>query len=60
MPVTFFMGLYDFNSLGGGIILGVRKPVIKAHGASNEESIKNVTGMILNLAQNKEAYAGRV
>ena len=58
--VAHLMGLYDFNSLGGGIILGVRKPVIKAHGASNEESIKNVTGMILNLAQNKEAYAGRL
>ena len=54
------MAKYDFNSLGGGIILGVKKPVIKAHGASNEESIKNVTGMILNLAQNKDAYAGRV
>ncbi|MBQ8528433.1 MAG: phosphate acyltransferase PlsX [Clostridia bacterium] len=58
--VATLMAKYDFNSLGGGIILGVRKPVIKAHGASNEESIKNVTGMILNLAQNKEAFAGRV
>ncbi len=53
------MAMYDFNSLGGGIILGVRKPVIKAHGASNEQSIMNIAGMILNLAVKKEAYAGR-
>ncbi len=53
------MAMYDFNSLGGGIILGVRKPVIKAHGASNEQSIMNICGMILNLATNKEAYADR-
>ncbi|MBQ8879362.1 MAG: phosphate acyltransferase PlsX [Clostridia bacterium] len=53
------MKRYDFNSLGGGIILGVRKPVIKAHGASNEQSIKNVIHMILNLAANKQAFEGR-
>ena len=54
------MEQYDFNSLGGGIILGVSKPVIKAHGASNEKSIMNVTDMILNLAENKDAFAGRI
>lgn len=53
------MAMYDFNSLGGGIIFGVKKPVIKAHGASNEQSIMNVCGMILNLAANKDAYADR-
>ena len=58
--VGYLMELYDFNSLGGGIILGIRKPVIKAHGASNEKSIMNVTDMILNLAENKDAFAGRV
>lgn len=58
--VAHLMELYDFNSLGGGIILGVCKPVIKAHGASNEKSIMNVTDMILNLAENKDAFAGRV
>ncbi|MBO5907829.1 MAG: phosphate acyltransferase PlsX [Clostridia bacterium] len=52
------MAMYDFNSLGGGIILGVRKPVIKAHGASNEKSVMNICGMILNLVENKEAYSG--
>ena len=57
--VGYLMGIYDFNSLGGGIILGTAKPVIKAHGASNELSIMNVTDMVLNIAQNKEAFSGR-
>ncbi len=47
---------YDFNSLGGGIILGVTKTVIKAHGACNEMSIVNTVRMLLNLAENKSVY----
>ena len=54
--VGYLMGLYDFNSLGGGIILGVEKPVIKAHGAANEKSIVSTAGMLLNMAQNKEIF----
>ena len=57
--VGYLMELYDFNSLGGGIILGAAKPVVKAHGASNEKSIMSVTDMVLNMAENKEAFAGR-
>ena len=54
--VGHLMAMYDFNSLGGGIILGVEKPVIKAHGAANEQSIVNTAGMLLNIAQNKEVF----
>ena len=54
--VGYLMGIYDFNSLGGGIILGTVKTVIKAHGAANEKSIVNTAGMLLNLAQNKEIF----
>ena len=54
--VEYLMGIYDFNSLGGGIILGTAKPVIKAHGAANENSIVNTAGILLNLAQNKEIF----
>ena len=54
--VGHLMASYDFNSLGGGIILGVDKPVIKAHGAANEQSIVNTAGMLLNIAQNKEVF----
>lgn len=54
--VGYLMGIYDFNSLGGGIILGTSKPVIKAHGAANEDSIVNTAGILLNLAENKEIF----
>jgi glycerol-3-phosphate acyltransferase PlsX len=54
--VGYLMGIYDFNSLGGGIILGTAKPVIKAHGAANENSIVNTVGILLNLAENKEIF----
>ena len=54
--VGYLMGIYDFNSLGGGVILGTVKPVIKAHGASNEQSIVNTAGMLLNLVANKEFF----
>jgi len=54
--VSHLMGIYDFNSLGGGIILGARKPVIKAHGAANEQSIVNTAGMLLNIAENREIF----
>lgn len=47
---------YDFNSLGGAVVLGVAKPVIKAHGASNEYTIKNTIKMLINLANNDEFY----
>ena len=52
------MSVYDFNSLGGGVILGIAKPVIKAHGAANEASVVNTLGMLLNLAQNRDVFFG--
>ena len=54
--VGYLMGIYDFNSLGAGIILGVRKPVLKAHGAANEASISNAVKMLLNMAENKALF----
>lgn len=54
--VQHLMATYDFNSLGGGIVLGVDKPVIKAHGAANESSIRNTVKMLVNLAHNKNIY----
>ena len=54
--VGHLVALYDFNSLGGGIILGTKKTVIKAHGAANEASIMNTAGMLLNLAKNKQVF----
>ncbi len=54
--VKHLAAMYDFNSLGGGIVLGVSKPVIKAHGAANEASIRNTIRMLVNLARNKNIY----
>ena len=54
--VSHLMQLYDFNSLGGGIILGIGKPIIKAHGSANSESIVSVLSMLLNMAKNNDLY----
>lgn len=54
--VGYLMGIYDFNSLGGGIILGASKPVIKAHGAANEKSVVSTAGILLNMLENKEIF----
>jgi glycerol-3-phosphate acyltransferase PlsX len=54
--VGYLMGIYDFNSLGGGIILGIRKPVIKAHGAATEASVVSTLKMLLTMAQNNSVY----
>lgn len=50
------MAKYDFNSLGGGIILGAKKTVVKAHGAANENSIVSTVGIVLNLAKNTDVF----
>lgn len=57
--VAHLMSIYDFNSLGGGIILGVGKPIIKAHGAANSDSIKNTSAMLLNLVKNRDIFFGK-
>lgn len=57
--VAHLLGLYDFSALGGGIILGVGKPVIKARGSANADSITNTSEMLLNMAKNKNIYCGK-
>ena len=54
--VGHLMSLYDISSLGGGIILGSRKPLIKMRGSSGKDAIVNTTEMIINIAENKEAF----
>ena len=53
---SHLMGLYDIGSLGGGIILGVEKPVIKARGNADEKAVVSVAEMLLNMASNKAMY----
>ncbi len=47
--VGHLLAVYDLGSLGGGIILGAKKLVIKARGTADEKAISNVCDMILNM-----------
>ena len=51
--VGYLMSLYDFGSLGGGVILGARKPIIKARGNSDEKAIVSTCGMLVNFANGR-------
>lgn len=50
------MGIYDIGSLGGGVILGVSKPIIKARGTASESTIVNTSEMLLNMALHKSVF----
>ena len=50
---------YDFSSLGGGIILGTAKPIIKARGSANADSVMNTSSMLLNMVKNKDLFSDR-
>ena len=45
------MKTYDISALGGGIVLGTRKLIIKARGNSDERAIVNISRMLLNYAK---------
>ena len=57
--VSHLMGIYDFNSLGGGIVLGAGKPIIKARGSANGDSVKNTSEMLINMLKNKDVFHGK-
>ncbi|MBR2352915.1 MAG: phosphate acyltransferase PlsX [Clostridia bacterium] len=57
--VGHLLGIYDFSALGGGVVLGAGKPIIKARGSANADSIKNTSAMLLNMVQNKDLYHGK-
>ena len=46
-----FKGRLDPNKVGGTAFIGISKPVIKAHGASNAEAIENAIGQAKEFAQ---------
>ncbi len=52
----YLKSLYDFNSMGGAPILGVRKPVFKIHGTSNEMTVVNTVGMLINMFEDTEVF----
>ena len=46
----FLMKTYDVSALGGGMVLGTRKLIIKARGNSDERAIVNISRMLINHA----------
>lgn len=50
------MSIYDIGSLGGGYILGITKPVIKARGNAGEKAIVSIAEMFINMANNKAMF----
>ena len=49
--VKELMAKYDYNTLGGAILLGVTKPVIKGHGAGEAETFYNMIKEAYTLAK---------
>ena len=39
----------DFNSMGGAVILGAKKPVIKAHGSANSSTVINTVKQAIRI-----------
>lgn len=61
MPlVQHMLATYDISSLGGAIVLGVRKPIIKCRGNSDEKAILNTGEILINIANNKSFFEGKV
>jgi len=50
------MSIYDIGSLGGGVILGSAKPIIKTRGNAKESAVVNTSEMLLNMARNKSVF----
>ena len=50
------MSIYDIGSLGGGVILGVKKPIIKTRGNAREAAIVSTSEMLINMASHKAVF----
>lgn len=48
-----FLSIYDFNSMGGAVLLGTKKPVVKMHGSANEKTVVSVVKQALKMCSNK-------
>ena len=50
--VNEFKNKLDYKKTGGAPLLGVAKPVIKAHGSSDAEAFKNAVGQAVTMVKN--------
>ncbi len=57
--VNYLMMTYDLSALGGGVVLGVSKPVIKSRGNSKAITFFNTADMLINIANNKTIFNNR-
>ena len=53
----FLMKTYDISALGGGMVLGTRKLIIKARGNSDERAIVNIARMLINHADGEAIFS---
>ena len=44
----------DFNTMGGAVILGAKKPVIKAHGSASGETVVNTVKQAIKIVKNRK------
>ena len=45
------MQLLDFNSQGGAILLGTKKPIVKAHGSANSQTVINTVKQAVKICE---------
>ena len=45
------MELLDFNSQGGAILLGAKKPIVKAHGSANSQTVVNTVKQAIKICK---------
>ena len=43
----------DYTEVGGAVLLGISKPIIKAHGSSNAKAFKNAIRQAATFAESK-------
>lgn len=60
MPIVqSLMGTYDLSNLGGAIVMGVKKPIIKCHGCAGADAFNNVADILINLEEGNSFFEGR-
>ena len=52
----YLMKTYDISALGGGIVLGTRKLIVKARGNSDERAIVSISKMLINHASGSAIF----
>lgn len=54
--VGHLMSIYNFESLGAGILLGAKKYCLKCRGSSGPDAILSAAHILLNITENKTFY----